>query len=209
MNDDEYMAHTYGDPWSMPAHEMTKEQRATSVSKLMAGGLIKTPDDFETTNEVFINPPYGDSAWAMAQAINAFHDLSEIAKLYSSPRQEAKVSPGYVTPTTGSMYPSKVYEFPMQKLTRNAVRCHNCGDVVESKHRHDFVACSCFGLSACCHAPTQWVIGENDEHKHVECTKCKAEWPTSLGIAVDGGLEYQRMVGNGSYDDLSEYEETT
>lgn len=26
---------------------------------------------------------------------------------------------------------------------RNAVRCKKCGDVIESKHRHDYVACSC------------------------------------------------------------------
>lgn len=28
-------------------------------------------------------------------------------------------------------------------IIRNAARCRKCGDVVESKHRHDFVACSC------------------------------------------------------------------
>jgi hypothetical protein len=28
-------------------------------------------------------------------------------------------------------------------LTRNAVKCLQCGDEVESKHRHDFVGCSC------------------------------------------------------------------
>ena len=30
-----------------------------------------------------------------------------------------------------------------EKLVRNAVRCLKCGDVVESKHRHDFQICSC------------------------------------------------------------------
>lgn len=29
------------------------------------------------------------------------------------------------------------------RLTRNAARCNDCGDVIESKHRHDFVSCSC------------------------------------------------------------------
>lgn len=32
-------------------------------------------------------------------------------------------------------------EFP--KLTRNAVRCLHCGDVIESKTVNDFVTCSC------------------------------------------------------------------
>jgi hypothetical protein len=29
------------------------------------------------------------------------------------------------------------------RITRNAVRCKECGDVIESKHVHDFVWCSC------------------------------------------------------------------
>ena len=28
-------------------------------------------------------------------------------------------------------------------IIRNAAQCAKCGDVVESKHRHDFVSCSC------------------------------------------------------------------
>ena len=29
------------------------------------------------------------------------------------------------------------------KIKRNAVRCKLCGDTIESKHRHDYVTCSC------------------------------------------------------------------
>lgn len=29
------------------------------------------------------------------------------------------------------------------KLVRNALRCTACGDIIESKHRHDFVTCYC------------------------------------------------------------------
>jgi len=32
---------------------------------------------------------------------------------------------------------------PERRLTRNAARCRKCGDVIESKHRHDFVSCKC------------------------------------------------------------------
>lgn len=32
---------------------------------------------------------------------------------------------------------------PKRVLTRNAVRCHKCGEVIESLHRHDFRRCSC------------------------------------------------------------------
>ena len=29
------------------------------------------------------------------------------------------------------------------KIIKNAIRCNICGDVIESKHRHDYVECSC------------------------------------------------------------------
>lgn len=32
-------------------------------------------------------------------------------------------------------------------LTRNSARCDECGEEVESRHRHDFVTCSCENLS--------------------------------------------------------------
>jgi len=28
-------------------------------------------------------------------------------------------------------------------IIRNAAQCAKCGDIVESKHRHDFASCSC------------------------------------------------------------------
>lgn len=57
------------------------------------------------------------------------------------------------------------------KIIRNAVKCLTCGDVIESKHRHDFVKCSCGG------------------------------------IAVDGGHDYLRLVGDGPWEDLSVLED--
>lgn len=32
-------------------------------------------------------------------------------------------------------------------IVKNAIRCKNCGDVIESKHVHDFVTCSCGSCS--------------------------------------------------------------
>ena len=29
------------------------------------------------------------------------------------------------------------------KLTRNALQCLKCNDIIESKHQHDFKFCSC------------------------------------------------------------------
>ena len=31
----------------------------------------------------------------------------------------------------------------MIKIIRNAIRCKNCGEIIESKHLHDFVRCKC------------------------------------------------------------------
>lgn len=36
-----------------------------------------------------------------------------------------------------------VAENERKKLVRNAIKCLKCGDVIESKYRHDFVQCSC------------------------------------------------------------------
>lgn len=29
------------------------------------------------------------------------------------------------------------------QIIRNAIKCNECGTIIESKHRHDFVYCSC------------------------------------------------------------------
>lgn len=32
-------------------------------------------------------------------------------------------------------------------IKRNAIRCLSCGDIIESKHVHDFKSCSCKNVS--------------------------------------------------------------
>ena len=29
----------------------------------------------------------------------------------------------------------------MRKIIRNAIQCNNCGEIIASKHRHDYVQC--------------------------------------------------------------------
>lgn len=59
------------------------------------------------------------------------------------------------------------------KIIKNAAECLICGDVIESKHRHDFVWCSC------------------------------------RSIAVDGGRDYLKRIGDReNCKELSEMEET-
>lgn len=62
------------------------------------------------------------------------------------------------------------------KIIRNAIRCKNCGEVIESRSRHDFVECKCF-----------------------------RESDGKTGCFCDGGLSYLRWGGTpGTYEDLSE-----
>ena len=35
----------------------------------------------------------------------------------------------------------------MKKILRNAVRCKKCGDIIESKTRHEFQTCTCGNVS--------------------------------------------------------------
>ena len=30
-----------------------------------------------------------------------------------------------------------------KKLIKNVIKCNHCGDIIESKHRHDFKFCKC------------------------------------------------------------------
>ena len=69
------------------------------------------------------------------------------------------------------------------KLLRNRARCTDCGDVIESKYGYDFVQCSCLNLAG--------------------------DTPSSTGIFIDGGLNYQRIgfARKESFEDLSEWAE--
>ena len=35
----------------------------------------------------------------------------------------------------------------MKRIITNKIRCKKCGDIIESKHRHDFVTCKCVAVS--------------------------------------------------------------
>ena len=62
------------------------------------------------------------------------------------------------------------------KIIHNRIKCNICGQILESKTRHDFVPCKCF-------------IDSNG----------------SKGCACDGGLAYRRILGNPEdWEDLSE-----
>ena len=41
----------------------------------------------------------------------------------------------------------KGWKLKMKKLIKNQIKCLKCGDIIVSKHRHDFVTCSCGNVS--------------------------------------------------------------
>ena len=36
----------------------------------------------------------------------------------------------------------------MSKIIKNTIRCKHCEDIIESKHRHDYVTCKCGKVTA-------------------------------------------------------------
>lgn len=89
------------------------------------------------------------------------------------------------------------------KLIRNRAKCRNCGDIIESKHRHDFVSCSCMiEFEEKCR---QYQY-DNIEATHVEV--CRFAARHCKGISIDGGLEYskQSFMNPNDIIDLREYE---
>lgn len=76
------------------------------------------------------------------------------------------------------------------------VICLKCGDVIQSTHRHDFKACTCFLHSK---KRIQDVVEKisslielKDADRHVIACAISDEFAT--GVAVDGGDDYCRML---------------
>ncbi len=47
------------------------------------------------------------------------------------------------TPLDWWSLPFRGHSTPRWRIVRNALRCKKCDDVIESRHRHDFVRCQC------------------------------------------------------------------
>jgi hypothetical protein len=82
-------------------------------------------------------------------------------------------------------------------------KCKNCGDIIESKHRHDFVTCTCRQtadrmIKTFSDTLTQY---EKDGLMELSFTQrhlatCAFETAVGRGIFLDGGNEYYRWGGN-------------
>ncbi len=71
-------------------------------------------------------------------------------------------------------------------IKKNAAQCSYCGDIIESKHRHDWVSCSCW-----------------------DDPVCEGESVRYHGIYVDGGKSYVRHGWSNpdEYENLTEWSE--
>lgn len=64
-------------------------------------------------------------------------------------------------------------------IIKNMIKCNICGDIIESKHRHDFVTCRCGAVAADggtdylkrCGNPNDWE--ELSITKNVTCGQCE------------------------------------
>lgn len=87
----------------------------------------------------------------------------------------------------------------------NKAKCLNCNDIIESTHRHDFVACSCYQSSNVqCHLISEQLITAlgntvvlDDNQKHQ--IRCVVATVLSTGFFLDGGTDYLRAGGNFSH----------
>ena len=65
----------------------------------------------------------------------------------------------------------------MQKILVNKIRCLKCGDVLESKHRHDFKSCSCKSIS---------IDGGHDYLRRVGDLKSYEDLSETVEVEEDG-----------------------
>jgi hypothetical protein len=72
-------------------------------------------------------------------------------------------------------------------------KCKNCGDVVESKTRHDWQSCSCFHETEVLVARlSERLLAAKSEH----AMHCILQEELGRGFFIDGGSEYCRCGGN-------------
>ena len=63
-------------------------------------------------------------------------------------------------------------------IVKNAIRCNICGDEIESKHRHDYVQCSC---GAC---------AIDGGHDYLRRSYQDGRSYTELAVVAEGEMDY-------------------
>lgn len=97
-------------------------------------------------------------------------------------------------------------------MSRNRAKCLNCGDIIESKHRNDFVKCKCalewdtkfhewrdlnfrVGSKTFISSFGEYEIPIFDDAMYDD-PEYKAMIKTQCGFFLDGGKDYVRSGGN-------------
>ena len=79
--------------------------------------------------------------------------------------------------------------------TKNKAMCKNCKEIIESKHVHDWVSCSCFKTSHA--ALNEYML----DHPTTVVSrrvmgKCEFNWPTYDYEALDNDGRYHQLRDN-------------
>lgn len=106
----------------------------------------------EVPEETKRQPPREPSAVAGEPVYTDFYDDNSVI-LYSLKTRPAirhylirwirKVNAGLGNELENGGISMNVYDPTKDRIVRNRIRCLNCGDIIESRHYHDFVLCSC------------------------------------------------------------------
>ena len=68
-------------------------------------------------------------------------------------------------------------------LIKNAAQCNACGDVIESKHRHDFVSCKCGAIFI--DGGLDYLRGGGRPEDFISLVEYSDESPTSLASSQE------------------------
>lgn len=85
------------------------------------------------------------------------------------------------------------------RIVGNKIKCRNCGDILQSMHRHDFQSCTCRRISDT--LTQQFITILNDmiaagSTLNTHLAACAFEKVVGTGISVDGGSDYTAISGN-------------
>ena len=71
-----------------------------------------------------------------------------------------------------SLYEYYIGYIPENKMRGIKIKCKHCGDIIQSKHRHDFVTCSCGAIAIDGGTDYARITGNKEDWEYVEeCLK--------------------------------------
>lgn len=95
--------------------------------------------------EMVNNYPKGFDGWKMYRIEYSDHTEESLMEciIWLPPKSSIEELEYLFEKWQQPIYEKYEVELPKRKLIRNRARCKKCGDIIESKYRHDFVECKC------------------------------------------------------------------